>query len=465
MRILPDEGAKWAVFHAVVFLIAAVFLFYESISSGLTDDMWFGLLTLIPMTLAVLAAQRVKPFYGWFSFFSPIALCSLTFIFYFFMVLGVNPDANPLATLYIICTFILMWIFLFSWWPWAEKIKRLGVHTRFEVETGAALLITFSVAGWIGIMIAAWAGGIGSLWQVYADPLQMRTFMGRGGMGYFTLICNFMVFMPPTIAAIKRYKEGKRLWYFPALILSAVLYSLASGSRGETVALAINLLLIRHLLGKPIRPLIFVVMGLLVIPFAAVMGEIRNNPTLYAMNAVSVLRIIAALGPEKIVMLFLARLDASYYFNLLIQRRSAISIDYGLSYLAWPLQAIPRALWPNKPLLPDTYLTYLLVTGPESNSTFDFSIFGESYINFGFMGIISGAIAIAAFTAYMQRRYDRLVKSRDPADVLFFSMMWISVIYLVVNGVVGTATAVCIQLVQFLAARRIFFRRLSGTSE
>jgi hypothetical protein len=455
---------KWAAFHAVVFLIAAAFLFYEGINSGLTDDIWFGLLTLIPMTLAVLSAQQVKPFYGWFSFFSPIALCSLTFIFYFFMVLGVNPDADPLADLYIICTFILVWIFQVSWWPWAQKIMRFGAHPRYGVKTGAALLIMFSITGWIGLMIAAWAGGVGSLWQVYADPLQMRTFMSRGGMGYFKLICDFMVFMPPTIATIKRYAEGNRLWYLSLLIVSAALYSLASGSRGATVGLAINLLLIRHLLGKPIRPLILLIIGLLVIPFVAVMGVIRNNPVLYAMNTASVLRIIATLGPEKLVMIFLERLDASYYFNLLMQRRGTIDINYGSSYLMWPLQVIPRALWHNKPLLPSTYLTYRLVTGPESNSTFDFSIFGESYLNFGFMGIISGAIAVVGFTTYMQRRYDRLVKSRDAVDVLFFSMMWLLVIYLVVNGVFGTTTAACIQLVQFWVARRIFFRRLSGTS-
>ncbi len=455
------SSLNWGAICAVLFSCAAWFLFARGFSVGFTGWIWFGALSLGMAVLATIGFLRVSPFQSLFLFFSPTALCLLIFTFYFYLVLSVNNDATEFCVTYIACTSALTMIFVVSLWPLIKAVRYRSIR-RYRVSAGARLLIGTSLLGWTLLVLAGILGGIGSLLDIYRDPLRMRTFMSGGGMAYYKIVCDFLVLMPPNIAALRRYSEGKPSRVFPLLVLSGILYTLASGSRGTTIGLLLSLIMIRQFLGKPLKPILFVAFGVAIVPFVAILGEYRSNPLLYGEGIGSILKIGSALGPENILKLFVARLDASYYFNLLTQQRSSTPLLYGVSYLAWPLQVIPRFLWPGKPLLPNTELTYRLVTDSANNVTFDFSIFGESYLNFGVMGVLFSALVIFVFIAYLQRRYEKMVESRDVSEVLFFILMWGMSMYVVVSGVVAMATATSLVLVQYWVARMLFLQKVGS---
>lgn len=65
---------------------------------------------------------------------------------------------------------------------------------------------------------------------------------------------------------------------------------------------------------------------------------------------------------------------------------------YGTSYLTWPLQFIPRSIFPWKP--EDTQILFCRVVRPAmaaQGGTIPPSIFGDAYINFGFAGFAAFA--------------------------------------------------------------------------
>ena len=454
------SNSSWQLIHALLFLLAGSFLLAEAFASGSGGDFSFAALALTFAVLAAVGRLGKSVLRDWFELLSPVTLVCLTYVFYFFVVLAVNPDTETFTEVYVACTCCLSILFVTVLWPWSSVLYRAPRAAYKEtVGKGPVVLFLLSGLGWVFLIAAAYLGGVGSLVNVYADPLRMRVLMSNGGMAYFKLICDFLVLMPPQIAAMRRFSLRHRSLEFPVLLLSGVFYSLASGSRSMTVSLLINVLLLRQFLKKPVRPLVLALSAGLVVPFVALMGIYRNISTQGSQDLAAIARIVSDLGPAKVVLLFVSRLDASYYFNLLIRSRDRIHLTYGVSYFTWPLQAIPRAVWPGKPLLPNTSLTYRLVTGPSAKVTFDFSIFGESYLNFGLLGIVSGALAVALFTLYMQKRYDRLLRTKSLSDALFFVTTWGFPMFLVVNGVVGAATVFCLQLCQFWVARRLFISR------
>ena len=452
---------NWGSIYALLFCIAATFLFVRGFEGGLTGLICYGFLCVGMAILSLLTTAHVRPFQSLFLFSSPASVSFLTITFYFFVVLAVDKDVTAFSTAYVGWTAVLSLALIVTLWPMIRKL-RYGSDRCYRVSAGAGLLCALSLLGWALLALAAAFSGIGSLWNVYKDPLQMRTFMSAGGMAYYKIVCDFLVLMPPKVAALKRYSTNMPSRAFQLLVFSGILYTLASGSRGATIDLVISLIMIRQFLGRPFRAIIFAVCALAVIPFVAIIGEYRSNPALYGGNMSELLKIAGYLGPEKVVSLFVARLDAPYYFNLLTQHRYSTKLSYGMSYLAWPLQAIPRNLWAGKPLLPNTDLTYRLVTGPGSHATFDFSIFGESYLNFGVMGIVFSALVIFVFFCYMQRRFQRMVESRSVSEVLYFVMLWAMPMYLIVSGLVAAATVTCMLLLQYWAARMLFFRRERG---
>lgn len=451
------RGLNWGTIHALLLGCAALFLAQHAVTDGSLTWVGFVVLVLAMAAVACLTKFSVSPFESFFLFLSPVSVCVLTLVFYFYVVLAFNEDATEFCLQYVLWASAFVGVLMISLWPLAQRIE-LRQRAVYCASASSSLLLVSIVLGWGLLITAGIFGGVGSLWTIFTDPLQMRVFMSNSGMAYFKALCDFLVLMPPVIAALKRYSEGGSTAVFLVLIFSGLLYTVASGSRGATVQLVISLMIVRQFMGKPLNPLLVAGAAVLIVPFVAIAGVYRNDPALYGLGLANLLKVAGALGPERIAKLFVARLDSSFYFNLLTKQRTETPLLYGSSYLSWPLQIIPRPLWPSKPLLPNTALSYQLVTSPASNATFDFSIFGESYLNFGLSGFFFCAVTIVGLVAYMQRRYLRMVESREVSEVLLFSMLWAIPMYAIVGGIIAAATTGIMTFLQYLAARALFLR-------
>jgi hypothetical protein len=178
------------------------------------------------------------------------------------------------------------------------------------------------------------------------------------------------------------------------------------------------------------------------------------------MDIANMIDIANRLGPQKIISGFFSRFDAPRYFNLLMTNRDSIDLhpQFGLPYLEIPLLAVPRSLWPDKPALIGTQLTTLLVPDA-NNSTFDFSIFGETYFNFLNAGFIVSGVFIALTILILQLIYQRIINGRDAAHVLLYVFLWMFPLSIIVGGLIPVVRDACMAIFQCWIAIKLFFRK------
>lgn len=85
--------------------------------------------------------------------------------------------------------------------------------------------------------------------------------------------------------------------------------------------------------------------------------------------------------------------------SVMIQRWVPEYIDYQRGATFYPLIIgwIPRAVWPEKPILSQGSLMHNVIIGSSSKSNVGLTSIGELYLNFGIVGVISGMFFIGVF--------------------------------------------------------------------
>jgi len=94
----------------------------------------------------------------------------------------------------------------------------------------------------------------------------------------------------------------------------------------------------------------------------------------------------------------------------------------GRTYLATATMPVPRGLWPDKPL-PSTGV-FTLAFWPDtwllSGTTLPPGLFGEFYLNFGWIGVILGGFFFARFGRRLLARH--AAAPLDPRRVLLYAL-------------------------------------------
>jgi hypothetical protein len=411
--------------------------------------------------LILAAFLCTRSFY--FDVFSPGLLAVHAFGIYFLAVMAFNKELTTAALAYVVVTLLLYVVISLG-------MPKLGLSAIRELTSGFALkrsiryrAIAMQVTGMAIFAAMVRLAGFSSPIEIFSAPLQYRFFMMTGGMTYVKLAMDFLILAPVLIVTIAYYLHGagRMLWWTCSCI--AMFYALCTGERSAPIILIVQLLIIRHLFGKRLSTRLVLSLAFLVIPFVAVMGEYRM--VRYAQASGALDTVVHNMDPLDMLRLSLERLDASIRFNELMRVYKGEPLRLGLSYLSLPVQVFPRALWKEKPRIPNPEMTRIIGRDdPNLDIAFDFGIFGETLINFWWAGVLLAAVIAAVAIGVLQAAYERVALTEDPVGILWCALFWMTPVSLIVSGLVQATIFFSFGLLALIALREIFFIRTMRTT-
>ncbi|MEK8088968.1 oligosaccharide repeat unit polymerase [Thermithiobacillus plumbiphilus] len=406
--------------------------------------------------------------FGYTDLFSPKNIFINTFGLYFGLGMMFSERVEEGPVLYIIlCLLVAMLIYMVS----KKRILREppGLFINFKLKPGCKLkwrVVGLVTGGFVLFTFLAYQAGFSGPFGPIASPWQFRQFANSKGYSYINLAANFFVyscFLVLVLMVISRERpfRGRLLLLFYSGI-TFVFLALSSGVRGVLVFGLLALLLSRHIIVKRINNgvLIFVVFALA--PVVVVLGEARALGVHENLSIDQAYNLIKSLDLSNVGAALMARLDSYGNFAYLmhwVTHATDLNFKWGSSYLAAPLQAVPRSIWPEKPLLPNDELTHMLF--PEyTNYTVDFSIFGEVYINFWWIGVLFVGSILGFLLVIMQRMYEHALAIKTPIAVVYVTLFWLFPMTVVVTGLVPGFIAACISIATLYGYRLVFFEKV-----
>jgi oligosaccharide repeat unit polymerase len=131
-------------------------------------------------------------------------------------------------------------------------------------------------------------------------------------------------------------------------------------------------------------------------------------------------------SPHSALNQFFDGADTAMVVNLAVEMQfvpEEISFKHGQTYLGALARPIPRALWPSKPRAADTELTEkIFPTIARGGGGFSFSLFGEPFLNFGWLGVflIPALLGVVwrALYVWFQRA------PRNPSVIALYAVNW-----------------------------------------
>lgn len=402
--------------------------------------------------------------------FSPISIALNTFGIYFLLVMSLAPDTTVAAMLFVVLTLLLCIGILISI-PRIHLPRALSALALLRSIRSPMLIYRLLAAQAFGLLLfvaMSRVAGFASPVDVLLDPYSFREATSGQGMLYVKSVMDLFILGPVELLFIVWITESKRKLGLLLLLMASfgLVYTLASGSRALTVYFLVSFLIALHLRGKGL-PVIWTALACIVsIPFVAIMGEWRSMAMYQRVSGADLLTMWKDLSWTKMFELFLRRFDAPHYFNLLMMHFQYYFDEprYGLSYLEAFVQPIPRALWPDKPMLPNTQLS-ILFKGFNYGFpvTFDFGVFGEAFLNFGWGGVLFDAVVLAVIIKVFQALYEIAVSGEFEGSVLWVIVMWTLPMSCITSGFVYTGTLFFLSLLGYLTLW-LFFLTGRGAS-
>jgi len=391
--------------------------------------------------------------------FAPAALMVHAFGLYFLPPLALLRDHRQETVWYItgtlICTLVL-YVLLprlnFGQAKWLGE-KR---HLR---KTFRRTCIVMVVLGYIGFIASTRLAGYSSPLGVFTNPIDYRFFMLAKGMTYVSELLGFLITTPAIATALAYYMGFISRTTFAGMTLVAIFYNLATGSRGAVIFIVVMILIIRHIFHKQVAATIVLVTACIAIPFVAIAGEYRMVK--YTEESGTLSSILSKLTVEDVLELAASRMDAAAMFDELMHVYHGDDPHLGMSYLAIPIQVIPRGFWPTKPRLPNPEMTRIIGRDdPYLDIAFDFGIFGETYINFLWFGMLGGALIVVCIVGPLQFIFEYAKAKRDPLCTLACCLLFLVPIEIVVSGLAQVIATGSFSVIQVLAARSLFFKKV-----
>ena len=286
------------------------------------------------------------------------------------------------------------------------------------------------------------------------DGLKFRTFLMSNGMGYVYQLLN-SIFL---IALIQNLAEKH---YFTSILLvsGALGFTVLSGMSGFLILTAIFVVMFfgyrdRIYGTSVVLPAIFLLPPLALIHgFIRAGGDIMHRLTMVFGGSTEQTFDFTRLGNE-----FISRVNQLESFTLLLEKIRMGTVELApLSLLSIFFQAIPRAIWAEKPLFFNNEVMLLLHPWSEGLAlTYNFLGMGELLYYFGYGGVVLGGVLIGAGVKYVEQAYER--RDGDAGVFLFFSL---TVFYFITSGFfVGWVNAptianILISLLVFLAFGKV----------
>lgn len=391
--------------------------------------------------------------------FSPLFLFFNAFGVYFATVLLFTPGVNELTVLYIVSTLFFFLIF-FEITP---RIKTVNFMMRFNGELkspNVAIMraVILQIVGFVCFAFLTTKAGYDTPWGVIDSPFAYRLYISSNGMSYIKTFVDFLI-IGPVVVVFMHYCKRKLPWTIPAsFLVFALIYTLLSGYRGQTIFLMLNLILIWHVIKHKISMGIIVVFGALVVPFAVLYGELRRADGGFSIE--NIRQFIENTSYDVWLTLFLNRLDAAIFFDKLVSDWNQLHPKLGGSYFELLIQPIPRSFFPNKPLLPNVELTTIMLPGQyEQSASYDFSVFGELYYNFLWVGVVVGGAVLAWMIRFLQNTFESCIRRKSDIDMLYLLAFYLFPVGVVVSGVVQAVIGILLNLMVTALLLILFFNR------
>lgn len=263
-----------------------------------------------------------------------------------------------------------------------------------RLDKAATVTVAIAVSGVIGIIVIGGAnprdffvyttsGGYGTFWnEVHGNLGFMVTVQCMAGLA--------IVLLPLQLSATRSVRRVLPITV--AILASLVL--LGSGQRGPFIAAASAAGLVWLKTSKKRRNQRGAVMlgALLLLLIAGLTGIARGASGTREITFGNV--IAEPFGAGNNLFLPVAGLS--------ITVPAEIPYLHGRSYLQTFILPIPRALWPTKP---KDDITVVITRFDPDNSGFAFPAFGESYANFGFIGVAACGLVLGGGAELLHRRF------------------------------------------------------------
>ena len=144
-------------------------------------------------------------------------------------------------------------------------------------------------------------------------------------------------------------------------------------------------------------------------------------------------------------------------YQMFLRALAVGELSYGFGFLGVVLFAVPRAIWPQKPISSGNAIAEVAGLSFDNVSQ---PLLGEFYLNFSYIGIFLGAIALGLFLRYADRLFDQNKgNSFGLFDILYFQ--FVGCLFLILRGGLLSAYAFTVSLL-LTWVTIITFRRTIG---
>lgn len=357
-------------------------------------------------------------------------------VFYFAPYFKANPDLDPTGYHYgydVTSFAVLLGLTMF--FLGYETIKRAAYFPPIKI-TEDSLSRLFIVL--FPLLILTWGARLfllstGTYYQVFRSGYQ-GTPLGSvfGVFSTYGLLINGVFFL----IAFSEEKKKERIWKFliAAIVFCAELvWYVPAGARAPIIN-ALCAPLFAYIMTKGILPkktlAILIIVGL---PIFCILGSYRNvASSFYEMDKINLMNVPKALSAacklsatEDTFRNFIDRLhDGKFLGYLLMNYSKDYSYELGGTYKDILTVFIPRFIWSGKPIISkfmNNWYSNLL-----GSSAVPVTVWGESYINFSWFGII----LIPYLLGLIMKGYDYLFIKRASRQYWVFVYLFSAILFL-----------------------------------
>lgn len=250
------------------------------------------------------------------------------------------------------------------------------------------------------------------------------------GKGYLAM--GFTWLFVASMFLLYGYAIERKKWQLISFILAfgvVVLMHLVLARRGAILYMGLAVWLFWHHAVRPIKTRSLIIPGIICFIGLNVVGVLRNSAyegfdDLWARTTRSWdSQSNSGLGHAFVYTLTTGEFVVPFetFPQMIESVGSAVSPEFGMTYIRAPLQVIPQALFPGRPLpLANWYMQKFYGGGYDFNEGRAFFFLAEGYLNFGIVGVIMTALLWGIALGGLQRY--ALVSAESPGSCLLYSL-------------------------------------------
>ena len=258
-----------------------------------------------------------------------------------------------------------------------------------------------AVAAWIAGALGAAAIAVFVFGVVGFSTLRTAAYGERYRLmdGYGVLLAGIQTVIGAALILMAIHYRRRSRGIPPAMVAALLVigsWTWLIESRSAFTQLLIGLVATRQLLGKPFRTSTLVMGGLLVFSLGLIFALVRGGQDASTQLTGAQLALFnPANGEFGGVAITVGDIIAAVPSSEPYRLGSTITDAVG--------QLIPRAIWPSRPIAPSQwYVERFYPEFADIGGAYAFSPVAEAYLNFGWVGIIAGAVFVGLMLAYWE---------------------------------------------------------------